>query len=1071
MKKLLLLALTLLYATLVFGQQRTIVRGRVVDKADGQPVIGATVIEYDSEERVVNGTISDVNGDFVLEMKSTDHKVMVSFIGYTIQEVPVGTTGPVMVEMESSAVEMEEVTITAEAKEMNRLTNIEDRDNAASTVKIDFLEMGETGAVSAADALQGKVSGVDIISNSGDPGSGSALVIRGLSSMGNARPLIVIDGIPQQRVSESFDLTSADSEDISQLINIAVQDIKSIEVLKDAASTAVYGSKGADGVLMIETLRGRMGKVQFDYQFRNSINVQPDPIPMLTGDEYIMLQLEEWHNARGVFSVPSEIAYDRDYIDFYNYSANTDWLGAITRNSLTYDNYFKITGGGERTRYFTSFNYVSEGGTTINTYSKRFSTRVNLDYFLTRNLSFSVKFDYTNNNTRRNARLWGARNVRAMAYVKAPNMSIWEYDEFGNPTGDYFTPINSYQGSGTSYFNPVALAELGKDDRLLNQLQNTFQLRYRISPIFQFRTSLSFQYAGTKSNNFIPYNAIGADWLSSAVNRAVEGNSLNTSLRTESQLTFNSPFSNEDHVLTGAVNWITNQSQSEWVSIQGNRSPSSTIQDPAIDPQINWMGNGSSETRELGAMANLNYKFKDRYMVQTVYRTDAHSAFGSSNRWGNFGSVSVGWRFSEESFLAGIPWLGESKLTTSWGVSGRQPGDAYARFATYESTYTGSYINDLSVVPTQVQLNRLQWETIEGLNAAIELNMLQDRFYLKGELYSKITKDILFRDYEIPRSAGFDELRFYNGGELENKGWEIMADYKAIRRATVLWSLNFNISRNVNSFNALPENFNKEQDISIGNGEYPKRIVEGESIGSFFGFRYLGVWPTDEDVVALDENGNVLLDGNGEPVPFTYAGVYEFRGGDAIYQDINHDGMIDLNDVVYIGNSNPDYVGGFGTLIRWRDFDFSANFYYRVGFDIVNRTALETQSMSNRNNQSKAVLKRWRVQGQNEEGMLPRAYLNHPANNLGSDRYIEQGDFIRLNSIRVGYDLDKELCNRLGLRHVNISLVGRKLLTFTRYTGQDPEVPQDAADPFWIGEDRANTPPPRIFTMSILVAF
>ncbi len=283
--------------------------------------------------------------------------------------------------------------------------------------------------------------------------------------------------------------------------------------------------------------------------------------------------------------------------------------------------------------------------------------------------------------------------------------------------------------------------------------------------------------------------------------------------------------------------------------------------------------------------------------------------------------------------------------------------------------------------------------------------------------------------------------------------------------------MNANISRNINSFNKLPENFNTEQDISISNGQYPKRVVEGEPIGSFFGFRYLGVWPSDEDVVALDADGNILVDGNGEPIPFTYAGTYEFKGGDAMYEDINHDGKIDLNDVVFIGDSNPDYVGGFGTLVRWKDFDFSCSFYYRAGFDIVNRVALETQSMSNRNNQSKAVLSRWRVQGQDEEGMLPRAYLNHPANNLGSDRYIEQGDFIRLNSIRIGYDLDRRICDRLGINSAKFSLVGRKLLTFTRYTGQDPEVPQDASDPFWIGEDRANTPPPKIFTLSIQVGF
>ena len=275
-----------------------------------------------------------------------------------------------------------EVTITAQLKSSSTLINIDDRDNATSTVKIDLVDMQDAGVVSATDALQGKVSGLDIISASGDPGSGSQLVIRGLSSMGNNKPLIVLDGIPQSSTPEGFDLSSADQEDIGNLVNIAVQDIKSIEILKDAASTAIYGSRGADGVLLIETHKGRLGKVQFDYQYKGSVNFQPPAIPMLNGNEYIMLQLEEWHNSQGVFDIPPEIAYDKDFYDFYNYSANTDWLATITQNSFTHDHYFKISGGGEKARYFTSFSYIDEGGTTISTGNTRFSTRVSAKFFL-----------------------------------------------------------------------------------------------------------------------------------------------------------------------------------------------------------------------------------------------------------------------------------------------------------------------------------------------------------------------------------------------------------------------------------------------------------------------------------------------------------------------------------------------------------------------------------------------------------------------------------------------------------------------------------------------------------------
>ncbi|MFY9153395.1 MAG: SusC/RagA family TonB-linked outer membrane protein [Prolixibacteraceae bacterium] len=1070
-KKTIILILFLCSFVGAYSQTKTILRGKVIDQKDNSAVVGATIVESDKDNRVVNGTITDMDGNFVYEMKNPANSMKVTVIGY--QQKPFKPTpGKAMViELVSSDIELDAVTVTAQQKSNNSLTNIDERDNASSRVKIDLMEMKDNGITSAADALQGKVSGLDIISASGDPGSGSQIVIRGLSSMGNNKPLIVIDGIPQDKVSSSFDLSSANTEDISNMINIALQDIKSIEVLKDAASTAVYGSKGADGVLLIETHRGRMGKVQFDYQYKNSFNFQPPAIPMLNGDEYVMLQLEEWHNARGVFDIPKEIAYDKDYVDFYNYSANTDWLGAITKNSITNDHYFKISGGGEKTRYFTSFSYVDEGGTTINTGAKRFSTRVNLDYFLSKKLVFTVQFNYSNNRIDNNIEIEG-KNIRQMAYIKAPNMSIWEHDSNGKLTGEYFNPINSYQGNGYTYFNPVAVANLGKRDKIENSLENSFRLKYNIKDWLIFKETVSFQYWGNKDNNFLPYNAVGTDWLAWTVNKAEEGNSLGSSIKTESQLVFDAPIQNKDHIVSGAASWITNQGSSEWMNIQSNRTPSTNIQDPAIGGQINWIGSGSGENRDLGALLNANYKFKDRYMVQTVVRADANSAFGANRRWGLFEGVSLGWRFSDEPFLTETKgWLGDCMLRASWGTSGRPPGNQYARFATYETTGAGSYITNPAITPTRIQLDNLKWESITSTDMGLELNLFKDRLFIEGDVYKKTTTDLLFSNYKIPTTSGFDQLLYLNGGEMENKGWELMINYKLIRTKDWLVALDFNTSQNINAFTKLPENFNTEASTSIGNGEYPRRVVEGEPIGSFFGFRYQGVWASDEDVIARDADGNALYDSEHNPIPLTYKGTYIFKGGDAKYEDVNHDGKIDLNDVVYIGDSNPEFVGGFGTSFRYKQWDLSFSFHYRIGFDIINMIASQTEGMDGRNNQSKAVLSRWRTQGQDEPGLLPRAYLYHPANNLGSDRYVEKGDFLRLNNVKFGYQFSQALCRKLNLQSANLSISARKLFTITKYSGQDPEVGQNAADPFWVGADYANTPPPKIVTMSFAVGF
>ncbi len=1061
----------------VNAQQKTVIRGRVIDSGDKTTIIGATIVEYDKENRVVNGTITNVNGDFVYQIHDASNIVRISVIGYETKEIEIDPNVTIMVELAPEDIKIDEVQIVAQARSSGSLTNVSDRDKASSSVKIDIVDMKESGVLSASDALQGKVSGLDIVATSGDPGSGSQLVIRGLSSMGNSQPLIVIDGIPQSRVSSNFDLSSADSEDISNLISLPLQDIKSIEVLKDAASTSAYGSEGADGVLLIETRKGRMGAVQFDYQYRLNLNIQPPPIPMLDGNEYIMLQMEEWHNALGVFEIPPQIAYDRDYFDFNNYAQNTDWVGAITQDGVSHDHYFSISGGADKTRYFTSFGYLDEGGTTMNTGYSRFSTRVNLDYYLSRKLLFQVNFNYASSNRARNWEFSGGSgrvNIREMAYRKAPNMSIWELDENGNPTGEYFTPILSYQGDGKSYFNPVAVADLGRRDENLNKFENTFLLRYKILDWLTFKQTITFQYAGLKSNSFLPYSAIGADWLDPDINVALEGNNVDRSIRTESQLSFASPFKNKNHVLSGAFTWQVDQSGYERMSIESNKIPSINLQDPAINALLDGtqIRTTTQEVRLLRSVNSLNYKAFDRYMLQGVVTLDAHSSFGSNNRWGLFYGVSAGWRFTSEPFMRSMSnWLGESMLRVSYGVSGVQPKDPYARFAEYRSTGTGSYILNPSIEPVRPQLNNLKWATVKSWDVGLELNMFGNRVYLEGDIYERVTSDMLFRRYKIPFSSGFDRLEYLNGGELTNKGWELMADFTIIRKRNWQWSVFFNTAQNTNIFNVLPENFNSESSTSINNGQYPRRVVEGEPIGSFFGFRYLGVWPSDEDVFARDADNNKIIDSEGNPIPLRYKNDYTFKGGDPIYKDLNNDGKIDINDVEYLGDSNPKFIGGFGTGLKYKSFNLNIAFHYRLGFVIVNQVAIQTEGMNDRNNQSKAVLYRWRKQGQEEEGMLPRAYMNNPASNLGSDRYVEQGDFIRLNNVTLSYRVPQDVCRKLRMRRLTVSASGRKLLTFTQYSGQDPEIGQNADDPFWMGVDRAKTPPPKIITFSVGIGF
>jgi hypothetical protein len=283
--------------------------------------------------------------------------------------------------------------------------------------------------------------------------------------------------------------------------------------------------------------------------------------------------------------------------------------------------------------------------------------------------------------------------------------------------------------------------------------------------------------------------------------------------------------------------------------------------------------------------------------------------------------------------------------------------------------------------------------------------------------------------------------------------------------------INFNISRNINTFTEFPPNFVEEQGTAIENGVYPVKAELGKPVGSFFGFRYQGVYSTDEDAYARDANGNVIVDGNGDPIPMTFNGVYEFEAGDAIYEDINKDGNIDILDAVYIGDSSPEYTGGISSNFRYKKLSVAVNFHYRLGFDIVNGVAILTQGMNNKHNQSKAVLNRWRWEGQDEEGLLPRAYMFHTANNLGSDRYVEKGDFLRLNSINLNYRLTPEIVQQFNITSIDLGFRIRNVITFTNYSGQDPEIIPKESNPFWMGVDDARTPIPRIYTLSLKVSF
>ena len=1057
-----ILIVCLLSFAAFLNAQKHIVRGKITDDLGG--IIGATVVEIDANERIVQGTITNIDGDYSLQVSSPKATIQCSYVGYKTITEKVNGRANINVKLESDAIMMKDFVVEAAAIGTS-MTGVNKRDLTGSSTLITMENVKGNTVSSVDEALQGQVAGLDIVGG-GSPGSGASIAIRGLGSLGGSNPLIVVDGIIQRVNASSLDFGSADQEDIGMLLSIAPEDIKAVRVLKDAAETALYGTRGANGVIEIETRKGNKGKTKFDVSYKKSLSFESPRIPMLNGDEYVMLQQEMYHNRYGVIDMPREISNDIEFDDYYNYAQNTDWVGDITQLGQIDDFGFTISGGGDKTTYYTSINYQNNIGTVKNTANERITSRINLGYKISNKLRLNTQISYVNIKKDDN---WGGNGVRSMAYRKSPNMSIYKYTPDGEKTNEFFTPLENYQGNGVTYFNPSAVVALSNNDQVNRDFQTNFTLMYDLNKWISVKQVVSFQFQNSKRMEFLPYTAIGAKWLDLNNNSSTENNTTGTLINSETLLNFK-PINTKRHSLSGIAMLSIDQDQDEFILTSTGNSPSTFITDPAASPMRESLNSGSAILNTIGILANVHYKFIDRHIFQFNIRTDASSRFGTSSRWGTFPSVSYAWRFSDEPFLKKFKFLDDSKIRFSYGLSGNSDVRAYDRHALYASTGKGAYMDIQSIIPTQAQLQKLQWETSGTFNAGLDIAFFNNRLQLIGEYYNKITENILWPNYKLPSSAGFTTLKQYNDGKIQNSGFEITANLTAIKTKEFTLRINYNIYFNENKFLSFPANIVNEQ-LDISNGKYPVKAEIGKAVGSFFGFRYLGVYPTTADAVAHNADGSVKYDPYGSPIPMNYNGTYQFEGGDAKYQDVNYDGTIDLNDVVYLGDSNPDFAGGLGFNVSYKNFQFSTSFVYRYGYKIVNQVALNAESMSNKDNQSTAVLNRWRVSGDDYPNMIPRAYQAHPANNLGSDRYVEDASYLRLNNISLSYSLPAKLSKMLKVRNLSVGLQARKILTFTNYTGQDPEVQLKKEDALWFGKDTGTVPSPIVTAFNLSVGF
>ena len=1092
--------LLLALSTTAYAQQAGQIISGTVSDAMG-PVMMANVVEIDASNRIVSSTQTDINGNFSFKIKDPKHKLRFSFVGYKTKTIPI--KGEVYEVTLEDATTLTELTVTSKRRSGGSGLSIPKDEMSTSNQSIDMKEFEGLSMTTVDEALQGRIAGLDIVANSGNLGSGTSMRLRGVSSINsNANPLIVVDGnVWENDLGSDLDLSSANDEKFAELLNVNPEDIENISVLKDAAATAIWGSQGANGVIEIKTKRGVRGKTRVTYSYRITGTKQPKGYNLLSGDEYTMLLKESYFNPRlsSTASDIVEINYDPTNPNGWNnFNKNTDWVDEVTQIGLRQNHYVSLTGGGEKANFRIGAGYDHETGSVIKQQLDRLSTRVALDYFVSDRIKIisNLSFTYTDNQKNYD-------NLLGTAYKYMPNVSVYEMDMDNNPTGSYFmlpTTISSAlddqlpdnKWNKYNRFNPVALGNLATNNETTYKISPEFQLVYNLLGIDDSKTQLKyegkivFDIFNRYQDSFLPSELITLGWSHPSNNRKTEDSYKSLGISTTHTFTFTPHFENENHsmmmMLRGQLNDGSSKSQ-KTTKYGFPGTISNTGADAVIDE--NFTG-GAGQWRSIYGTFSAHYAYKSRYMFDVSVRCDGSTKFGPDNRWGLFPALSGRWNISKEPWVTKkLPWLSMLSLRPGWGIVGKQPESEYLFYSRYKNGK--GYMSLSSTNPDNIQLKNLKWEEKMTYNLGIDFGFFEDKLNGNVEVYKQYTTDLLMKDLGIPTTSGYGTFAWKNVGKMENVGWEFNINTNnLVKFGKFAVDFNVTFANNKNVITNMDETClaSLNKDFERKNGTYLSRVELNKAFGSIYGFRYKGVYQYSEyseteikgvsgpnAPVVRDANGNVILDNHGRttPMTFCYSGtsaLYEFKGGDAIYEDINHDGTINELDIVYLGSSLPKFTGGFGVKFKWGRWSWNNQFNFRYGNKIVNENRMNLESMYDNGNQSRAVNYRWRVEG--DIAPIPRALRQYGYNYLGSDRFVEDGSFIRLNYSQISYSLPPATIKKWGLSQLSFYLSANNLFVITKYSGSDPEVGYGG---YGLSKDNAQTPRAKSATLGITVQF
>jgi TonB-linked SusC/RagA family outer membrane protein len=998
MKHILSTFCALLWLITAQAQSRQI-RGKVTDAKEGQPLIGVTV----KVKGAASGTNTDANGQFLLNIPASGNTALVfSYVGYQSQEVPAQGQSELTVKLETTSKALGELVVVGYGTQSKRAVT-------GAVASIEYNKFKDRSFSNVTQALAGQLPGVNITQSQGAPGQSPNIRIRGISSItAGTTPLYVVDGLPM----ENFNLN-----------NVNPQDIQSVEVLKDASSAAIYGSRGANGVIIVTTKLGKPGKATVNASYEYGLQDVNRPVELMDAQQFVQYYVDA-HNNAWVASGPGRSVSDpnsvrgRQYqipVDFLTnpqqFGKGTDWQDVMFRTAPSHNAQLSVSGGTEKTQYLFSGGYLDQQAVLDQNYYKRLSVRSNIRHQVSDKVSIGLNLSFAGIYDRTDGTL-GKSDVVSLGLQSDPIFPV--YNENGNlgfkdPNSTWY---RFAQYSDLQLWHPYSLTrEIDKQNKSFNTLGTAF-LEYNIINGLKFRTSASGNLYNTRYNSYRnknqKYGYSSALEAEGSVNSSFMLNGL-----TENTLTYDKQF--DQHGLTVLLGYTVQKQRDEYSAQTSGAYPNDLV--PTLNAGMPTSGTSTAtEWAMLSYLARVNYNYRNRYFLTAAVRRDGSSRFGPSSRWGYFPSVSAGWLLSDESFMKDVSWISNLKLRASYGVAGNNQIPNYGPISLLGSQ---NYVhgNDLAngLYITNIQNPDLRWEKTTQLNAGVDVGLFDDRLSLSAEFYRSTTKDLLL-NVPIPDISGF-ATQLTNIGKMRNTGFELNLSSQNLR-GQFSWSTDFNLSLNRNKV------------LQLGPGNAPIIYTDyvvtvktevGQPISNFYGYIFDGVYNTPEQIAKTPHD------------PTT-------APGDPIVRDVNGDGQITEADRTTLGNYQPDFVSGITNTFSYKGFSFSFMLQGSFGGEITNQLIRYNGIWNGGRNAYAEVANYWRSPENPGDGKHFKPTIEPKGlQEKFSSYWVEDATFVRIKNINLSYALPQKLMARTPIKSARVYVNAENVRLFSKYLNYDPE--------------------------------